>query len=61
MTNRPDYICRAQERQTILTNLASLRDKRKQLKRDMLITNNYENNIPPNPLGNLYKFFFYEY
>jgi len=54
MTNRPDYICRAEKRQTILTNLATLRDERKQLKRDMLITNNYENNIPPNPLGNLY-------
>ncbi|XP_008185356.1 probable WRKY transcription factor protein 1 isoform X2 [Acyrthosiphon pisum] len=51
MTNRPDYICRAEERQTILTNLASLRDERKQLKRDMLMTNNYENNVPPNPLA----------
>ncbi|XP_060876228.1 myb-like protein U isoform X1 [Metopolophium dirhodum] len=51
MTNRPDYICRAEERQTILTNLASLRDERKQLKKDMLMTNNYENNLPPNPLA----------
>jgi len=54
MINRPDYICRAKERQNILSNLASLRDKRKQLKRDMLITNNNENKVPPNPLGNLY-------
>ncbi|KAE9539405.1 hypothetical protein AGLY_004657 [Aphis glycines] len=51
MINRPDYICRAKERQNILSNLASLRDKRKQLKRDMLITNNNENKIPPNPLA----------
>uniref|UniRef100_A0A2S2P1K7 Alstrom syndrome protein 1 n=1 Tax=Schizaphis graminum TaxID=13262 RepID=A0A2S2P1K7_SCHGA len=49
--NRPDYICRAEERQNILTNLASLRDKRKELKKDMLITNNNENKIPPNPLA----------
>jgi len=54
MENRPDYICRAEERKTILTNLANLRDERKQLKRNMLITNSNENNIPPNPLGNLY-------
>ncbi|XP_025195028.1 putative uncharacterized protein DDB_G0282133 isoform X2 [Melanaphis sacchari] len=51
MTNRPDYICRAEERQNILTNLTKLRDKRKQLKREMLITNNIENKVPPNPLA----------
>ncbi|XP_022183708.1 inner centromere protein A-like isoform X3 [Myzus persicae] len=51
MENRPDYICRAEERKTILTNLASLRDERKQLKRNMLITNNNENKVPPNPLA----------
>lgn len=54
MTNRPDYICRAEERQDILTNLAILRDERKQLKKDMLIVNTTENKVPPNPLGNLY-------
>lgn len=52
MTNRPDYVCRAKERQNILTDIAKLRDNRKQLKRNMLITHNYENKIPPNPLGN---------
>lgn len=52
MINRPDYVCRAEERQNILTDMASLRNKRKQLKRDLLITNNFENNVPPHPLSN---------
>lgn len=54
MTNRPDYICRAEERQNILSNIANLRDKRKKLKRDMLITNKNENKVLPNPLGIFY-------
>lgn len=49
--NRPDYICRAEERQNILSNLASLRDKRKQLKRDFLFRNNLVNKLPSHPLG----------
>lgn len=49
--NRPDYICQAEKRQNILSDLANLRDKRKQLKQDLLLTNNTENKIPPNPLG----------
>ncbi|VVC28098.1 ALMS motif [Cinara cedri] len=51
MKNRPDYICRAEERQTILTNIASLRDKRTKLKRDMLIANHNRTKVPPNPLA----------
>lgn len=52
MINRPDYIHRAEERRKILNDIASLRDKRKQLKKDLLLTNNNANNVPPNPLGN---------
>lgn len=51
MTNRPDYVCRAEERHNILANIASLRDERKKLKRNVLLTNYNENKIPPNPLG----------
>lgn len=54
MTNRPDYVCRAEERRHILNDMACLRDERKQLKRNLLITNSHENNIPPNPLGNFH-------
>jgi hypothetical protein len=52
MINRPDYVNRAKERQNILSSIANLREKRKQLKRDMLATNIFEINVPPNPLGN---------
>lgn len=51
MMNRPDYICRAEERQNILSHIASLRNERKKLKRDILLTNNCQNQLPPNPLG----------
>lgn len=54
MVNRPDYVCRAKERQNILADLVNLRDQRKQLKRDLLISNDHNNEIPPNPLGNLF-------
>lgn len=52
MINRPDYVNRAKERQNILTSIASLREKRKQLKRELLTTNSFGNNVPPNPLSN---------
>ncbi|XP_050430260.1 MATH and LRR domain-containing protein PFE0570w-like isoform X2 [Adelges cooleyi] len=51
LSNRPDYVYRAQERQNILSDLASMRDHRKQLKRELLLTNNKENTVPPNPLA----------
>lgn len=52
MMNRPDYICQVKERQNILSKIARLRSERKTLKRDFLLTNNCENQLPPNPLGN---------
>lgn len=53
MTNRPDYINRAEKRQNILTDIAGLRDERNKLKKELLITHhNNENKVPPNPLGN---------
>lgn len=58
--NRPDYICRAVERQNILSDLANLRNERRKLKTNLLISNNFEKHIPPNPLGKmLYNFFLY--
>lgn len=55
MANRPDYVDRAEERRNILNDLASLRDERKQLKRNLLVSNDCKNKVPPNPLGN-FKF-----
>lgn len=52
MFNRPDYVCRAEKRQNILTEIANLRDKRKPIKRELLMTNYTNNRVPPNPLGN---------
>lgn len=59
MTNRPDYICRAEERQNILSDISNLRNERKILKTNLLLTNNFDKKIPPNPLSNfLWKYVF---
>lgn len=58
-SNRPDYVCRAEKRQNILSDLANLREERRNLKKNILLLNSCENNIPPNPLSNFVIIFFF--